>query len=96
MLDYASDFGAIVVSKDNFKDLYEEDDVYKEIIRKYIRCLYGGSDPHWATDSGNTLEVWSGKDIQTSFWRTWCQDPRGKCARCRSWVPFLGHRGGGK
>lgn len=32
MLNYASQCGGVVVSNDNFRDLYEESDAFKEII----------------------------------------------------------------
>jgi len=36
ILDYATEKGAIVISRDNFRDIYEEDTKYKETIEKRV------------------------------------------------------------
>jgi len=36
ILDYAIDVGAVIITQDNFKDLYEEDEKYREAIKKRI------------------------------------------------------------
>jgi len=49
MLDYAAKKGAIVVSKDNFKDLYQEEKYRETILNRVLQPTFIG-DEVWFPD----------------------------------------------
>ena len=73
----------------------DDDDAPDDEEIRFLSCQHRGSVPTGSTDSGNVLKDQNGKDVQTGAVRIWRQDLQGKFAWCQSWVPFLGHRGGG-